>query len=106
MASNKFEKELEKSIKAVVKWLRLVMYQPEDVEGKSQKVRFYLGGPEENLDYLVKSFRSVYKNAKIIEQTMEHISFSRNKLFGGAVGGRMRLQTKKSYHLLNIKLIN
>jgi hypothetical protein len=38
VASNKFEKELEKSIKAVVKGLRLVMYQPEDVDGKSQKV--------------------------------------------------------------------
>ncbi|TKI47090.1 hypothetical protein [Bacillus mycoides] len=82
------------------------MYQPEDVEGKSQKVRFYLGGTEENLEYLVKAFRSVYKNAEIIEQTMENISFSRNKLFGGAVGGRMRLKSKKSYHLLNIKLIN
>ncbi|MBM6647045.1 hypothetical protein [Bacillus sp. RIT 809] len=82
------------------------MYQPEDVEGKSQKDRFYLGGPEENLEYLVKAFRSVYKNAEIIEQTMENISFSRNKLFGGAVDGRMRLKTKKSYHLLNIKLIN
>ncbi|WP_234785671.1 hypothetical protein [Bacillus mycoides] len=82
------------------------MYQPEDVDGKSQKVRFYLGGPEENLDYLVKAFRSLYKNAEIIEQTMEHIWFSRNKLFGDAVGGIMRLKTKKSYHLLNIKLIN
>ncbi|OJD76519.1 hypothetical protein BAU28_16005 [Bacillus paramycoides] len=56
------------------------------IDWKSQKVRFYLGGSEENLDYLVKAFRSVYKNAKIVEQ----ISFSRNKLFGGAVGGRMR----------------
>ena len=82
------------------------MYQPEDVEGKSRKVRFYLGGPEENLEYLVKAFRSVYKNAEIIEQTMENISFLCNKLFGGAVGGRMRLKAKKSYHLLNIRLIN
>ncbi|PGZ00484.1 hypothetical protein COE30_25595 [Bacillus cereus] len=82
------------------------MYQLEDVEGKSQKVRFYLGGLEENLEYLAKTFRSVYKNAEIIEQTMENISFSRNKLFDGAVGGIMRLKTKKSYHLLNIKLIN
>ncbi|MED1287653.1 hypothetical protein [Bacillus mycoides] len=82
------------------------MYQLEDAGSKSRKIQFYLGGPEENLDYLVKAFRSVYKNAKIIEKTMEHISFSRNKLFGGAVGGKMKLQTKKSYHLLNIKLIN
>ncbi|WP_141535108.1 hypothetical protein [Bacillus cereus] len=65
------------------------MYQSEDVDYNGQKIQFHLGEPEENLDYLVKAFRSIYKNTKILEQTMEHISFSRNKLFGGAVGGRV-----------------
>lgn len=74
------------------------MYQPEDIDGKSQKVRFYLGGPEENLAYLVKAFRNVYKNAEVIEQNIEDIPFPRNKLFGGAVGGRMKLKTKSLYH--------
>ncbi|MEC3018745.1 ATP-binding protein [Bacillus cereus] len=84
-------------------WYRLLMYQPEDIDGKSQKVRFYLGGPEENLAYLVKAFRNVYKNAEIIEQNIEDIPFPRNKLFGGAVGGRMKLKTKKSLSLAQYK---
>ena len=84
-------------------WYRLLMYQPEDIDGKSQKVRFYLGGPEENLTYLVKAFRNVYKNAEIIEQNIEDIPFPRNKLFGGAVGGRMNLKTKKSLSLAQYK---
>ncbi|MGF9927218.1 ATP-binding protein [Bacillus tropicus] len=84
-------------------WYRLLMYQPEDIDGKSQKVRFYLGGPEENLAYLVKAFRNVYKNAEVIEQNIEDIPFPRNKLFGGAVGGRMKLKTKKSLSLAQYK---
>lgn len=37
---------------------------------------------------------------------MKNISFSRNKLCGGRVDRRMRLRTKKSYHLINIGRIN
>ncbi|HDR6289252.1 TPA: ATP-binding protein [Bacillus cereus] len=84
-------------------WYRLLMYQPEDVKGKKERVRFYLGGPEENLDYIVKAFKSVYKSAEIIEQSMQDVPFPRNKWFGGAVGGRMGLKTKKSLSLAQYK---
>lgn len=84
-------------------WYRLFMYQPEDVDGKRERARFYLGGPGENLDYIVKAFQSVYKHAEIIEQSMEDIPFPCNKWFGGAVGGRMRLKTKKSLSLAQYK---
>ncbi|MED1182584.1 ATP-binding protein [Bacillus paranthracis] len=80
-------------------WYRLLMYQPPDVNEKSEKLHFYLGGPTESVDHVIRAFQGVYVHAEVYEQTMDEVPFPKNRWFGGAVGGRMMLKSKKSLPL-------
>ncbi|MEJ9158454.1 ATP-binding protein, partial [Bacillus cereus] len=51
------------------------------------------------MDHVIRAFQGVYVHAEVYEQTMDEVPFPKNRWFGGAVGGRMMLKSKKSLPL-------
>lgn len=68
-------------------WYRLLAYRP---EGKEERLRFYLAGPEDGINRVVQAFRSLYIHAEVYEQKMDEVPFPTWR----AVGGRMVLKRK------------
>lgn len=80
-------KPLERFIKGR-DWYRMIMYRP---EGRKERVRYYIGGPEDKLQLIVEAVQSVYTNSEVYTIRKEEMPFPTKK----AVGGRMVLKRKR-----------
>lgn len=69
-------------------WYRMIMYRP---EGRKERVRYYIGGPEDKLQLIVEAIQSVYTNSEVYTILKEEMPFPTKK----AVGGRMVLKRKR-----------
>ncbi|MGE9856431.1 ATP-binding protein, partial [Bacillus sp. AF62] len=69
-------------------WYRMTMYRP---EGENERVRFYVGGPEDKIKQVVQAIQSAYTHSEIYTVPKEEMPFPTRK----AVGGRMVLKRKR-----------
>ncbi|ANS52132.1 hypothetical protein BM86_17075 [Bacillus thuringiensis] len=69
-------------------WYRMMIYRP---EGRKERVRYYIGGPEDKLQLIVEAIQSVYTNSEVYTILKEEMPFPTKK----AVGGRMILKRKR-----------
>lgn len=69
-------------------WYRMTMYRP---EGVNERVRFYVGGPEDKIKQVVQAIQSAYTHSEIYTVPKEEMPFPTRK----AVGGRMILKRKR-----------
>ncbi|HEQ3527497.1 TPA: ATP-binding protein [Bacillus cereus] len=69
-------------------WYRMIMYRP---EGRKERVRYYIGGPDDKLQLIVEAIQSVYTNSEVYTILKEEMPFPTKK----AVGGRMVLKRKR-----------
>ncbi|WP_242227255.1 ATP-binding protein [Bacillus cereus group sp. BfR-BA-01315] len=70
-------------------WYRMIMFRP---EGTKERVRFYIGGPKDELKRVVQAMRSVYEHAEVYGVSRNEVPFPSKK----AVGGRMVLKRKRA----------
>ncbi|HHL0973366.1 TPA: ATP-binding protein [Bacillus cereus] len=80
-----------KSLERILKgrdWYRMIMYRP---EGRKERVRYYIGGPEERLKGILQAIRSAYVHSEVYTIPKEEMPFPTRK----AVGGRMVLKRKR-----------
>ena len=69
-------------------WYRMMMYRP---EGKKERVRYYIGGPEDGLKRIVQAVKSTYIHSEVYTIPQKEMPFPTRK----AVGGRMVLKRKR-----------
>ncbi|TKH19539.1 ATP-binding protein [Bacillus wiedmannii] len=69
-------------------WYRMIMYRP---DGRKERVRYYIGGPEDGLKRILQAIRSVYVHSEVYSIPKEEMPFPTRK----AVGGRMILKRKR-----------
>ncbi|HDR8115947.1 ATP-binding protein [Bacillus thuringiensis] len=69
-------------------WYRMTMYRP---EGENERVRFYVGGPEDKIKQVVQAIQSAYTHSEVYTVPKEEMPFPTRK----AVGGRMVLKRKR-----------
>lgn len=80
-------KPLERLIKGR-DWYRMIMYRP---EGRKERVRYYIGGPEDGLKRILQAVQSAYIHSEVYIVPKEEMPFPTRK----AVGGRMVLKRKR-----------
>ncbi|ARJ25629.1 hypothetical protein B7492_31795 (plasmid) [Bacillus mycoides] len=80
-------KPLERLIKGR-DWYRMIMYRP---EGRKERVRYYIGGPEDGLKRILQAIQSAYIHSEVYTIPKEEMPFPKRK----AVGGRMVLKRKR-----------
>ncbi|MEH6892380.1 ATP-binding protein [Bacillus sp. JJ864] len=69
-------------------WYRMIMYRP---EGRTERVRYYIGGPEDGLKRILQAMKSIYIHSEIYTIPTNEMPFPTKK----AVGGRMVLKRKR-----------
>ena len=57
-------------------WYRMIMFRP---EGTKERVRFYIGGPKDELKRVVQAMRSVYEHAEVYGVSRNEVPFPSKK---------------------------